>query len=480
MAEDAPLDEELIAESPANEEARPDDRIDDERHDEDNILKPEFVRRVTDALDEGDKQAVYELVEPLHEADIADLIELLERDERRQLVTAITDLMSSDVIAHLNDFVREDMLEALPASAVAEIAGELETDDAVQLIEDMDEADQRAVLAELEPEDRAAIESALSYPEETAGRLMNREFVAVPEHLTVGDLIDFLRTGEDLPSEFYEIFVVDEKHHPVGTCQLSWILTTPRQVALADVMKRDQTLIAANLDQEEVGNMFQKYGLISAAVVDASGRLVGQLTVDDVVHIIAEEAGEDVLRLSGAGEGDINEPIQRTIRGRMGWLFINLWTAIAAAAVIAAFEGTIQRIAALAAIMTIVSGMGGNAGTQTMAVVVRALATNQLTSSNTWRMITRELTIALANGFGLGLFMAIGCMAVYHDPKLAAVLWGAMVVESVTAGLAGVLIPVTMDRFGIDPAHTSTVFVTTMTDVVGFFSFLGLATIFLM
>lgn len=454
-------------------------RAEGEELDEENRLKADFVSRVREALEEDDPSRAYDLVEPLHPADIADLLELLDSSERRELAAAITDLMTGEVIAELNDYVRDDMIEALPAAAVAEIAEQLETDDAVQLIEDLDVSDQRAILAELDPEDRAAIESALSYPEETAGRLMQRELVAVPETMTVGDLIDYLRDHDELTTEFWEVFVVDARHHPVGTCQLSWVLRTPRHIPLVDVMMRDQTLIPVEMDQEEVALRFQKYGLISAAVVDSNDRLVGQLTVDDIVHIISEEAGEDIMRLSGAGDGDINEPLQRTIRGRMWWLFINLWTAIAAAAVIALFEGTIQRIAALAAIMTIVSGMGGNAGTQTMAVVVRALATNQLTSSNTWRIVMRELTIALANGFGLGLFMALGCLLVYHDPKLAGVLWAAMIVETVNAGLAGVLIPLAMDRMGIDPAHTSTVFVTTMTDVVGFFSFLGLATLFL-
>src|SRR5690606_21602696 len=233
---------------------------------------------------------------------------------------AITDLMSSEVIAELNDYVREDMIEALPANAVAEIAEQLDTDDAVQLIENLDEDDRAAILAEMEPEDRAAIESALSYPEETAGRLMQRELVAVPEHLTVGDLIDYLRENEELTTEFWEVFVVDHRMRPVGTCQLSWVLRTPRKIPLIDVMKRDQTLIPVTMDQEEVALRFQKYALISAAVVDEDGRLVGQITVDDIVHIIQEEAGEDVLLLSGAGEGDINEPIRDAYISRVRWL----------------------------------------------------------------------------------------------------------------------------------------------------------------
>ena len=249
MADATPPEDDVMLADPPVEEARPDDRIDDERMDEENTLKAEFVRSVADALNEGDGKAVYELVEPLHPADIADLLELFEREERYQLAATITDLMTSDVVAELNDYVREDMMEALPPEAVAQIVDQLETDDAVQLIEDLDEADQRAILAEIELEDRIAIQSALAYPEETAGRLMSRDFVAVPEHLTVGDLIDFLREGRDLPDEFFEVFVVDEKHHPVGTCALSWVLRAPRTIPLADVMKRDQTLIPVLLDQ---------------------------------------------------------------------------------------------------------------------------------------------------------------------------------------------------------------------------------------
>ena len=418
------------------------------------------------------------MVEPLHPADIADLFELLDPDERPLLARAITDLMSADVIAEMNDHVREQLVEDLPAEDIADIAEQLETDDAVAMLEDLDEEDQQAVLAEMEPEDRAAIESALAYPEESAGRLMSRDFVAVPEHMKVGDLIDYLRDDSQLATEFWEVFIVDARHHPVGTCALSWILRAPRHVALVDVMKRDQTLIPVGMDQEEVALRFQKYALISAAVIDDSGRLVGQITVDDIVHIIQEEAGEDALLLSGAGDGDINEPLPETIRTRMWWLFINLGTAVLASAVVAAFEGTISRLVTLAVLMPIVTGMGGNAATQTMTVTVRALATNQLTSSNTWRMIVREWWIASANGWGLGVLMAIACQLIYHDWWLSLVLLLAMILNSLNAGLSGVLIPIGLNRLKIDPAVTSTVFVTTMTDTLGFFFFLGLADLF--
>tara|TARA_R110000868_G_scaffold92934_4_gene257653 strand:+ start:320 stop:1753 length:1434 start_codon:yes stop_codon:yes gene_type:complete len=467
--------------------ARPDEELIDataidqaeSRHDEDDRLRPEYVTAVLDAVEDGDDERARDLVSPLHPADIADLLELTPADRRGAVAAALGDLVGAEVLSELNDYVRDDLIGDLAPEQVAGFAAELDTDDAVAMIEDMDDADQQAVLDALDPEDRAAIESALSYPEESAGRLMQRDLVAVPEHMTVGQVIDYLRDHGDLTADFWEIYVVDAMHRPVGYCQLSWILTCPRSVAMADLMKREQTLIPVDMDQEEVALRFQKYALISAAVVDASGRLVGMVTVDDVVHIIAEEAGEDILRLSGAGEGDINEPILMTVRARLIWLVVNLGTAMLAASVVGLFEGTIERFAMLAALMGIVSGMGGNAGTQTLAVVVRALATNQLTSSNTARMIGREFRIAATNGATLGTLIAIGSYVIYGRLDLSLVFGAAILTNNMVAGLAGVLVPVTLERNNVDPAVSSAVFVTMMTDSLGFFTFLGLATLFL-
>jgi magnesium transporter len=445
--------------------------------DEDDRLKPEFVRAVLDAVEAGDAESARALVEPLHPADIADLFELTPREDRAGLAHAVSDLLDGDVFAEMNDYVREDLIDALTPTEVADLASELDTDDAVAIIEDMDEDEQRAVLRALDPDDRAAIEEALSYPEESAGRLMQRELIAVPEHWTVGDAIDYLRGHEELTTDFWEIFVVDPAHKPIGTCQLSWMLRTPRGIAMADVMKREQTLIPVDMDQEEVALRFQKYALISAAVVDNGGRLVGMITVDDIVHIISEEAGEDTLRLAGAGDGDINEPIRLTVRTRMTWLIVNLGTAMIASSIVGLFQGTIATFALLAVLMPIVSGMGGNAGTQTLAVVVRALATNQLTSSNTRWMVLRELRIAAANGAMLGTLIGIGTFVIFGNRDLSIVIAAAMVINNVTAGLGGVLVPVTLDRMNVDPAVSSAVFVTTLTDTMGFFSFLGLATL---
>lgn len=445
--------------------------------DEDDRLRPEFVDAVLDAVHAGDDEEARALVEPLHPADIADLFELTPHEDRAGLARALKDLLDGDVFAEMNDYVREDLIDALTPTEVADIASELDTDDAVAIIEDLEEADQRAVLRALDPDDRAAIEEALSYPEETAGRLMQRELIAVPDHWTVGDVIDFLRHHEELTTDFWEIFVVDAGHHPVGTCQLSWILRTPRSIAIGDVMKREQTLIPVDMDQEEVALRFQKYALISAAVVDASDRLVGMITVDDIVHIIQQEAGEDALRLSGAGEGDINEPIRFTVRTRIAWLVVNLGATMLSASVVGLFQGEIARFALLAALMPIVSALGGNAGTQTLAVVVRALATNQLTSSNTVRMLAREFQIALCNGGALGLVGAVGSYVILGNQQLSIVFAIAMVINSIVAGLVGVIVPVALDKANVDPAVSSAVFVTTATDVMGFFSFLGLASL---
>ena len=398
--------------------------------DKDDRLKPDFIRRVMERVDAGDAEGARALVEPLHPADIADLFEIVDRDDRRALAAAVADLLDGDVFSEMNDWVREELIDALEPHEVADIAGQLETDDAVAIIEDMEEEDQRAVLRALDPDDRAAIEEALTFPEESAGRLMQRDLIAVPEHWTVGQVIDYLRAGEGLTTDFWEIFVVDPHHHPVGTVQLSWI---------------------------------------------QAGRLVGMITVDDVVHIIQEEAGEDVLLLSGAGEGDINEPIRDSYRARVRWLIANLGTALVASFIIALFGAAIEEMVALAVLMPIVASIGGNAGTQTMAVAVRALAMNQLTRSNTWRTIWREIRLALLNGITIAILIGLGAGLVFSNPELGAVIALAMLINIAIAGLAGVVVPVLIERLDQDPAVASSVFVTMITDSMGVFAFVGLA-----
>ena len=451
--------------------------LDSDVLDSEDRLRPRFVREVLDAVADGDDEAARSLVADLHPADIADLIELAPGDERGDLIKALAGIVDADVYAEMNEHVREDMIDEMEPQQVADLAGQLDTDDAVAIIEDLEEDEQRAVLRAMEPDDRAAVEEALTYPEETAGRLMQRDLIAVPEHWTVGKVIDWLRSSDALADDFWEVFVVSPAHHPVGTCKLSTILRSPRTKRVDEIMARKQTLIPTDMDQEEVALRFQKYALISAAVVDPAGRLVGMITVDDVVHIIQEEAGEDVLLLSGAGDGDINEPIFETVRTRLTWLVINLGTAMIAASVVGLFQGEIGRFALLAVLMPIVSGMGGNAGTQTLAVVVRALATNQLTSANTVRMIGREFRIALANGLSLGVIIGTGAALLFDNLLLGEVIGLAMIINNLVAGLAGILVPVTLEKMDVDPAVSSAVFVTMATDVMGFFSFLGLAAV---
>ena len=466
-------DSDIIATPPHEPEAvQAEDRI----HDEEDRLLPGFVREVLDAVADGDDEMARELVGELHPADIADLIELAPGDERADLIEALAEIVDADVYAELNEHVREDVIDEMEPQQVADLAAQLDTDDAVALIEDLEQDEQLAVLRAMEPDDRAAVEEALTYGEETAGRLMQRDLIAVPEHWKVGQVIDYLRSSDELATDFWEVFVVSPNHHPVGTCKLSTILRSPRSTPVGEIMARKQTLIPVDLDQEEVALKFQKYALISAAVVDASGRLVGMITVDDIVHIIQEEAGEDALLLSGAGEGDINEPLMDTYKSRVRWLAANLLTALVAATVITQFEDEIARMAVLAALMPIVAGVGGNAGTQTLAVTVRAIATNQLTGSNHWRAVWREIRVALMNGLTIAVLIGIGVTLFLGSSQLGAVIAAAMLTNILIAGLAGVLVPLGLERAGADPAVASSVFVTMVTDSMGFLVFLGLAT----
>jgi len=466
-------DSDIIATSPHEPHDAP---LADPIHDEEDRLRPSFVREVLDAVADGDDEAARALVTGLHPADIADLIELAPGDERGDLIEALAGIVDADVYAELNEHVREDMIEEMEPQQVADLAAQLDTDDAVALIEDLEQDDQLAVLRAMEPDDRAAVEEALTYPEETAGRLMQRDLIAVPEHWKVGQVIDYLRSSDELATDFWEVFVVSPNHHPVGTCKLSTILRSPRSTLVGDIMARKQTLIPVDMDQEEVALKFQKYALISAAVVDPSGRLVGMITVDDIVHIIQEEAGEDALLLSGAGEGDINEPVIDTYKSRVRWLAANLLTALVASTVISQFENAIERMAVLAALMPIVAGVGGNAGTQTLAVTVRAIATNQLTGSNHWRAVWREIRVAVMNGVTIAVLIGIGVTLVLGSGVLGGVIAMAMLTNIVVAGLAGVLVPLGLEKAGADPAVASSVFVTMVTDSMGFLVFLGLAT----
>jgi magnesium transporter len=435
------------------------------------------VREVLDALDQNDTARIEELVEPLHYADTADLLEQLSPGDRRLVVAILKPLLEPDTIAELDEAVRDEVLDLLDTEEVASVITELDSDDAVELVADLEPEAQKALLSAVSESERVMLEQGLAYPEDSAGRMMQRDVVAVPSYWTVGEVIDHLRAAEELPDDFYDLFVVDPKYRPVGTIPLSRVLRTVRGVSVGEIMESDRELntVPASIDQEEVAHLFRQQNLISAPVVDEDGRLVGVITVDDVVDVIDEEHEEDLMRLAGVSEADTFRAVIETTQKRFTWLLINLGTAILASLVIGAFAATIEQAVALAVLMPIVASMGGNAGTQTLTVAVRALAMKELTHANATRVIIKEVIVGGINGI-LFAIIAAGVAGVwFQDLNLALVMAIAMVINLVVAGLAGTAIPLGLAMRGIDPAVASAVFLTTVTDVVGFFAFLGLA-----
>ncbi len=440
---------------------------------------------VSAALASGEDDRVFSLVEGLHYADVADLLERLSRDDRVRLVELLRPTLDPEILSELDDTVRDEVVEVLGVEDLASALTELDSDDAVLVLEEMDDAQQRAVLDAIPEEERTLIEEGLSYPEDSAGRLMQREVVTVPMNWNVGQCIDYMRRAADddegeLPSVFYDIFVIDSKRQPVGAVSLSELLRTRRQVPVTDIMEEDTHAIPVATDQEEVAFLFRQRDLVSAAVVDDSGRLVGAITIDDVVDVIHEEHEEDIMRLGGVIEDDLYQASVSTTRARFSWLLVNLLTAILASLVIGLFDATIQQAVALAVLMPIVASMGGNAGTQTLTVTVRALATKELTSANAMRVIWKEVIVGCFNGVLFAVLTGIVAWLWFQSPVLGAVIATAMVINMMVAGLAGTTIPILLERYGADPAIASSVFLTTVTDVVGFFAFLGLAALVLL
>ena len=442
-------------------------------------LSSQVIEEVANALSSDDLIFVRSLVSQLHAADLADLIEQLTSKNRRKLVETFRGQIDPLVLSELEHKVRDEIIDLLEPEDIAAAVAELDTDDAVYLLEDLSDEDRAKVLDAVPLADRADLEAGLGYPEETAGRLMQRNYIAVPSFWTVGQTIDYLRENEDLPNDFYEIFVVDPKMKPVGTIRLNSILRTARPVKVEEIMEAEPILINAHTDQEEVAYAFQQYDLVSALVVDDENRLLGSIMVDDIVDVIKQEAEEDIMLLSGVSEGGVYESTFRTTRDRFVWLLANLGTAIAASLVIGMFDATIEQMVALAVLMPIVASMGGNAGTQTLTVAVRALATKDLTHSNALRIVNRELIVGSINGVLFAVLIGLIAAAWFSNPLLGGVIAMAMVINLVVAALSGILIPLGLERMGVDPAIASTVFVTTVTDVVGFFAFLGLAAIIL-
>jgi magnesium transporter len=447
---------------------------------DDFTLDPNLIGEVAEAIDQGNAERLRSLVAPLHIADIADLLQNLSSERRRAFVSATRETFQAEILAELNETVRDEIIEELGLPEIAAAVTELETDDAVLVVAELDEEEKRRVLEAIPAEDRTLIEAGLAYREFTAGRLMRRELVAVPTFWTVGDTIDYLRHAAELeedalPEEFFDIFVVDPAHRPIGAVTLSRLLRSRRPVPLTEIMQTDLKVIRTDTDQEDVAFLFRQRDLASAPVVDEGGRLVGVITIDDVVDVIDEEHEDDIMRLGGVAQDDFYSATIDTARSRFTWLLVNLGTAILASLVIGMFEATIEQMVALAVLMPIVASMGGNAGTQTLTVAVRALATHELTPANATRVIGKELLVGVING---GLFAVITGAVTwlwFGSSGIATVIALAMIVNLIAAALFGAMIPLFLERAGIDPAVSSSVFLTTITDVVGFFAFLGLA-----
>lgn len=444
--------------------------------DEDGDLTHEFRDAVVAAIEGEDVERLRLLAGDLHEADLADLIEALDPQERPALVRLLGDDFEFSALVDVDATVRVQLIDDLPHETVVEGVKELDSDDAVYILEDLDEAKQDAILETFPAAERLSIERSLDYPEESAGRLMQTEFIAVPPFWTVGQVIDYCRETEDLPDDFYEIHVVDPAYRLVGTVALDKILRSKRLVPIGEIVDEVRVTARVEEDREEVARLFEHYDLISLPVIDEAERLVGVVTADDVVDVVKEEAEEDLRALAGVGDEEISDTVWYTTRNRFLWLFVNLFTAYLAAGVIGLFEDTISRIVALAALAPIVAGQGGNAATQTMTVAVRALATRDVGSVNLARFVNREIMVSFLNGIAFALIVGTSVWGWYDDWKLGFVVGGAMVANLIAGGFAGVAIPLAVEKLGGDPAVISGIFVTTVTDCVGFFAVLGLAT----
>ena len=442
---------------------------------EDGAIIGDYVARVGAAIADRDVLFLKDLVSDLHESELGDLIESLQPAQRHALVQLLGDDFDFAALTEVDEAIRLDIVEDLPNDKVAEALGELDSDDAVYILEDLDEEDQKDILAKLPFTERIRLRRSLEYPEDTAGRRMQTEFVAVPPFWSVGQTIDYMREDDDLPDSFAQIFVIDPTFRLLGAVDLDRILRSRREIRIEEIMHETARPIPATMDQEEAAQLIGQYDLLSAAVVDENERLVGVLTIDDVVDVIHEEAEEDIKRLGGVGDEELSDDVASTVRSRFPWLVVNLFTAILASVVIGLFDATIQQMVALAILMPIVASMGGNAGTQTLTVTVRALATRDIDIYNAGRIIRREAAVGLINGVLFAVIVAFIAVLWFGNVELGLVIGMAMIINMIAAGLAGILLPLLLDKIGVDPAIASAVFVTTVTDVVGFFAFLGLA-----
>ncbi|MAC76617.1 MAG: magnesium transporter [Rhodobacteraceae bacterium] len=431
------------------------------------------------ALDVEDRQILEEALEPMHAADIADLLEQFNAYDRGRFIRLYGPEIDGDILSELDESLREEVIRTLSPDVLAEAVRNLDSDDVVALVADLGDAEAAAILDALEDSDRMAVEQALAWPEGSAGRLMQREVVWAPEHWSVGEAIDYMRNSDDLPDQFYHIVLVDPRMRPLANVTLGRLMSSGRGVKLADIAEAEESfrVIPVTQDEEDVAYAFNQYHLISAPVVDEESRLVGMITIDDAMIVLDAEHEEDILLLAGVSESSLSEGVLQTSKSRLPWLFVNMCTAVLSSIVIAQFEDTIEAFVALAVLLPIVASMGGNAGTQTLTVSVRALATRDLTSANLMRVIRREATVGLLNGVFFAISLGIVGTIWFQMPQLGLVIAAALMVNMLVAACAGTLIPVTLERLGVDPALASGTFVTTMTDMMGFFAFLGLATV---
>jgi magnesium transporter len=448
----------------------------DDIYGDDGVILASFLAHIGAAIADRDTLTLKQDVGALHQSELGDLLEALQPEQRLTLVELLGADFDFSALTEVDEAIRLDIVDNLPNAQIAQAVQELDSDDAVYILEDLDQEDQDEILSQLPFTERIRLRRSLDYPEETAGRRMQTEFVAVPPFWTIGQTIDYMREDNDLPEHFSQIFVIDPTFKLLGAIDLDQILRTKRAVKVEEIMHETRHAIPATMDQEEAAREFEQYDLLSAAVVDENERLVGILTIDDVVDVIQQEAEEDLMRMGGVGDEELSDTVFATSRSRVPWLLVNLFTAFLAASVIGLFDQTIEHIVALAVLMPIVAGMGGNAGSQTMTVTVRALATKDLDIYNAWRIIRREMGVGFINGVVFAILIGIVAATWFSDPNLGGIIAAAMIINMFVAALAGILIPLFLDRFGVDPAVASAVFVTTVTDVVGFFAFLGLAT----
>lgn len=443
-------------------------------------LGPKMINSVIIGLHENDKAHVRKIVEGLSEYDLAKLIEALDFSQRKQLVEVLGDHINPDVFPELNDVVQEQIIDSMDEKQIVHIVNELDSDEAVEILEHMDDAEQKSIINKLSPALKQQVKTSLAYPEDSAGRIMSRDFVSMPDDWTVKEAKKYLLDDNELPDDFYEIFLTDENLHPTGQIALDKLLRAKPGEKLANIMDGEVVPVDAYTDQEEVAHMFREYGWMSAMIVDNNGRLVGVILIDDVMDVIHEEASEDMMQLSGADEGDVYKPVRAIFRSRVVWLITNLFATILAASVVRGFENIIAQISVLAVLMPIVASMGGTTGNQTLAVVVRAIAMKELTSRNTMRMIGKEFLVGVLNGILFAVLIAAITHLLFPDQvKLSLIIGIAMLINLTIASLAGILIPLTLNKFKVDPAVSSGVFLIAMTDSGGYFIFLGLAKLML-